>query len=1290
MRLVTEQQLRQIAEARTAENTQYLNRLDASFQRYVNVQNTKKVAQLNAELRQIAAARGVSVRQLTNGLRRKADLARALATNNNTGLMYARTRQMFANRPTAEQVYEQLKAQVVAAELEITRRLNAGIERNPLYTTMNFMYDGEHISNWLSLDAFALPGDVRSAISDARYSNFIRDWAYEQVRRESGIQDIFQYNANFLPARRAYLHTRQFILAGDTLTPKERTYNGYLDYGNQVYSPFEKLWGQNAGGVNSDAGEALVEKIDFKMLPTQERTFEFRVGLNAPGTLNCIIDATERQLTPAKRRQFLNKYGHLRHGEQPLLLNEEKVDEIGKAFKLCYKINTQLDYDISMRDRHHKPALKLGKAHETVINIIVHDNHAIAKPSHTINSVEIITPFQKADQNEPLGGEPADIEQLPNFISTITAKHNYGKLCPSVPRKFMGIHGGIHGYREYVEVVDDENVLRVAIKKYLNPAVITGNPDDAANLTYMSCVSPDQVFFRSFIRHNKIRATPSYLNKLISAAARPFGQWSRIASDGFTQLHEIDHNSSYTAYETSPYYIGFPHSFYRHKPAAALPFQKADQNEGSGALSRCSVDQVENLAFVEISSMDPINEEGQYLREVMPKSDWRCIAAPLFKVLQRYFSMTVVSYVVAHHEKYELQLLVDALRQRVITAFMDRLNELRSIPEPHWGQRHELAGMERDLANGSAFADAGRYAKILRNTCVGRLALGGIDSDALDAIDYETSNRSEFEQILDTYNEYCLKEGITKPPAISELFDGQKYKLRAFLRSRKNEKYLSTYAYCLAYSQCAMIDKLVEMREQRPAAIRVDAIYFEQKPQTKLGSSPGEWKYQQKTTKLLVSQPREYQLSTITVSAGGTACGVIDIPPVNPLPDLPKIAILGPPGTCKTHNALATAPKTLGFMSPTVELRRKSRCDLRQRGLAEDQIKHRGITSQCFSVNARLLRIWSKIRAGEHRVIQGKPSWTNAYCKITRVKALRDDGTAYTKSIKRGKVYVDTSKLTPVEIKSQYSYYKKRMAEITAGMSEIFLDEFTKVPLSDMAFIVDYCERRSIFLTCMGDYCQTISAVENNAEIPETILPRLNPTLLMSGVCPQNMKDMGFVCYIDPRNERSPTNDKGHRHSYEYGNFLDTMRDKTYEEQRAILIASGRYQTIARKDFYSLRQITGDTLLISGAWVDVHRHTMRQIAAGENMPLIRVRDKKTREPSRQVVSPNVWTDKKRMEDKAPKTAKYVAFEGASVDSLQGETLCMTTYIDVQNLTRHGALYTAVTRSPTAETVILII
>lgn len=1268
MRLVTEQQLLRLAEARTAENTQYLNRLDASFQRYVDAQNMKRVAQLNAELRQIAAARNISVRQLTNGLRRKADLARALATNNNTGLMYARTRQTFANKPTAEQVYEQLKAQVVAAELEITRRLNAGIERNPLYTTMNFVYDGEHISDWLSLDAFALPGDVRAAISDAQYSNFIRDWAYEQVRRESGIQDIFQYNANFLPARRAYLHTRQTAVsdANEFLAHRERTYNAYLDYGNQVYAPFEKLWGQNAGGVNSDAGEIRIAKIDFKMLPSQERTFEFRVGLNAPGTLNCIIDATERQLTPAKRRQFLNKYGHLRHGEQPLLLDEKKVDEIGKSFKLCYKINTQLDYDISMRDRHHKPALKLGKAHETVINIIVHNNHATAKPSHTINSVEVIMPTM----------DLADIEQLPNFISTITAKHNYGKLCPSVPRKFMGIYGGIHGYREYVEVVDDENVLRVAIKKYLNPAVITGNPDDATNLTYMSCVSPDQVFFRSFIRHNKIRATPGYLNKLISAAARPFGLWSRIASDGFTQLHEIDHNSSYTAYETSPYYIGFPHSFYRHKPAAALSV---------------NIDQVENLAFVEISSMDPINEEGQYLREVMPKSDWRCIAAPLFKVLQRYFSMTVVSYVVAHHEKYELQSLVDALRQRVIAAFMDRLNELRAIPEPELADKYELARMERQLEDGSAFADAGRYAKILRNTCVGRLALGGIDSDALDAIDYETSNRSEFEQILDTYNQYCLKEGITKPPAISELFDGKTYKLRAFLRARKNEKYLSTYAYCLAYSQCAMIDKLVELREQRPAAIRVDAIYFEQKPITKLGSSPGEWKYQQKTTKLLVSEARDWQLST--------AAGVIDIPPVNPLPDLPKIAILGPPGTCKTHNALATAPKTLGFMSPTVELRRKSRCDLRQRGLAEDQIKHRGITSQCFSVNARLLRIWSKIRAGEHRVIQGKPSWTNAYCKITRVRALRTkqapDGQqseeSYTKSIKRGKVYVDTSKLTPVEIKSQYSYYKKRMAEITAGMSEIFLDEFTKVPLSDMAFIVDYCERRSIFLTCMGDYCQTISAVENNAEIPETILPRLQGIGALSrGVCPQNMKDMGFVCYIDPRNERSPTNDKGHRHSYEYGNFLDTMRDKTYEEQREILIASGRYQTIARKDFYSAQYIEGDALLISGTWADVYRHTIRQVNAQKELPIIRCRDKKTREPSRQVVSPNVWTDKKRMEDKAPKTAKYVAFEGASVDSLQGETLCMTTYIDVQNLTRHGALYTAVTRSPTAETVILLI
>jgi hypothetical protein len=61
-----------------------------------------------------------------------------------------------------------------------------------------------------------------------------------------------------------------------------------------------------------------------------------------------------------------------------------------------------------------------------------------------------------------------------------------------------------------------------------------------------------------------------------------------------------------------------------------------------------------------------------------------------------------------------------------------------------------------------------------------------------------------------------------------------------------------------------------------------------------------------------------------------------------------------------------------------------------------------------------------------------------------------------------------------------------------------------------------------------------------------------------------------------------------------------------------------------------------------------------------------------------------------MDDEAPKGTKFIAFEGASVDSLQGETITMTTYIDMHNLNRHGALYTAVTRSPTAETIILLV
>jgi hypothetical protein len=232
-----------------------------------------------------------------------------------------------------------------------------------------------------------------------------------------------------------------------------------------------------------------------------------------------------------------------------------------------------------------------------------------------------------------------------------------------------------------------------------------------------------------------------------------------------------------------------------------------------------------------------------------------------------------------------------------------------------------------------------------------------------------------------------------------------------------------------------------------------------------------------------------------------------------------------------------------------------------------------------------------------------------------------------------------------------------------------------------MILLKQIAEERRIFLTLVGDYEQTINEiepVEDRRRSIDAYKLQLNP---YEGVTKNNLETMGFIMYNDPRSARSPLNDKGHRHSYEYGNFLDSLRGKSPEEQLQIAIDSGRFNII------KAHTATTNDLFISGRWSAIAAYN----AKVPKDLLINVRDLKTREIKKALITDNtVWSTKSRMEETAPNGKTHIAYCSGTVDACQGETFVTPVVLDVATLTKHGAFYTALTRTPTPDLITLLI
>lgn len=210
----------------------------------------------------------------------------------------------------------------------------------------------------------------------------------------------------------------------------------------------------------------------------------------------------------------------------------------------------------------------------------------------------------------------------------------------------------------------------------------------------------------------------------------------------------------------------------------------------------------------------------------------------------------------------------------------------------------------------------------------------------------------------------------------------------------------------------------------------------------------------------------------------------------------------------------------------------------------------------------------------------------------------------------------------------------------------VVIDEVFMLSQFDLQVAIHECEKDKSILICLGDPCQ----IRNSISTP---------------ISDNDLKDFSHVQQI--RNSNIPA-----RHNYEYGLWLDSLRDKPYEELKQIVIRE--FPNHKGQPFHF-----GKTKILSGNWnrIRLLNKSIAKNIKSDVIPVRRLRDNKKKFKCRD--SDKIWWDKKKFTEQIPADKKYIPFMATTIDSFQGST-CESLVVDVDTLDRPGALYTAITRT----------
>ena len=150
---------------------------------------------------------------------------------------------------------------------------------------------------------------------------------------------------------------------------------------------------------------------------------------------------------------------------------------------------------------------------------------------------------------------------------------------------------------------------------------------------------------------------------------------------------------------------------------------------------------------------------------------------------------------------------------------------------------------------------------------------------------------------------------------------------------------------------------------------------------------------------------------------------------------------------------------------------------------------------------------------------------------------------------------------------------------------------------------------------------------------------------------------------------------------FEYGQRLDILRKMRYEHQ--VDFVKEKFTTIPEFSM-DMANVETDKIIVGNhaAANRYNDHARRVMELKGGLFPFKKLGKKPIIEMKLIFTNNVWWDRTKMSQKPPKDAKYEPAFAVTADSIQGQTMedNYKIFVDVESLRRHGALYTAMTRT----------
>ncbi len=245
---------------------------------------------------------------------------------------------------------------------------------------------------------------------------------------------------------------------------------------------------------------------------------------------NCLLNIMN--LMNMKVGKVYEKFPHLRPNNtgETIYITHDEIEEVSRLLRCNITVYTALGWRIG------KPWHEFTYNTNRKINIIIENEHAYLVRQHF-------------DLEDIVYGALPDIREIEGLVvdheyyNVGTAPAHIQEKYPDVtliPKYYTVLHEGkYHMLKDY------------------KVSTFTGNPRDHEGLKHAYIFNDSQYLFKVFKKKHDLRTVMQEdMRNIIKAAEHFSGR--EIFAKVTPQLRVLDHNKSFVAYKTCPYYMGFP------------------------------------------------------------------------------------------------------------------------------------------------------------------------------------------------------------------------------------------------------------------------------------------------------------------------------------------------------------------------------------------------------------------------------------------------------------------------------------------------------------------------------------------------------------------------------------------------------------------------------------------------------------------------------------------------------------------------------------------------------------